>query len=111
MRILHTADWHLGARLVDYDRLPEQRAFLDWLLDRIAELAPELLIVAGDVFDSTNPPQEALALYYRFLARLARHGGCRCLILGGNHDSPATLQAPQDLLSELRIHVVGSALG
>lgn len=108
MRILHTADWHLGARLVDYDRLPEQRAFLDWLFARIEACAPELLIVAGDIFDSPNPPQEALALYYGFLARLAFYGKCRCLILGGNHDSPATLQAPRPLLAALRIDVLGS---
>ena len=110
-RILHTADWHLGARLVDNDRLPEQALFLDWLLERIAVLKPTLLLVAGDIFDTANPPQQALALYYRFLARLACSATpCRVLILGGNHDSPATLNAPREVLSALSVTVVGEAL-
>lgn len=110
-RILHTADWHLGARLVDHDRLPEQAAFLDWLLTRIEHLRPGLLLVAGDVFDTANPPQEALALYYRFLARLASSPArCRVLVLGGNHDSPNTLNAPREVLRALDVTIVGEAL-
>lgn len=107
-RILHTADWHLGARLVDCDRHAEHAAFLDWLLQRLGGLRPDLLIVAGDIFDTATPPQEALGLYYRFLARLSREVGCRALILGGNHDSPATLQAPSDILAALDIRIVAS---
>lgn len=108
-RIIHTADWHLGARLVDCDRAEEQNAFLNWLLDRLSELKPDLLIVAGDIFDSANAPQDALALYYRFLAQLAATVSCRVLILGGNHDSPAALHAPREILSALRIDVFGAA--
>lgn len=108
-RILHTADWHLGARLIDGDRAEEHRLFLDWLLGQMATLKPNLLIIAGDVFDSGNPPQDALALYYRFLARVAAQAPCRVLVLGGNHDSPATLHAPRELLAALRIDVIGSA--
>ena len=55
-RIVHTADWHLGARLIDHDRLPEQKRFLDWLLLQLAELRPDLLIVAGDIRSKTFPP-------------------------------------------------------
>lgn len=107
-RILHTADWHLGARLVELDRLPEQQAFLDWLLARIAELRPDLLLLAGDVFDTANPPQQALAAYYRFLAALATQAPfCSALILGGNHDSPLTLDAPREVLRPLKVRVVG----
>lgn len=107
-RILHTADWHLGARLVELDRLPEQQAFLDWLLARIAELKPDLLLLAGDVFDTANPPQQALAAYYRFLADLASTAPfCSALILGGNHDSPLTLDAPREVLRPLKVRVVG----
>ena len=106
-RIVHTADWHLGARLIDHDRLPEQKAFLDWLLLQLVELRPDLLIVAGDIFDVASPPQEALNLYYTFLSRLTAVG-CRTLILGGNHDSPATLQAPRDVLRAIAVKVVAS---
>lgn len=106
-RIVHTADWHLGARLIDHDRLPEQKAFLDWLFTQLEQLRPDLLIVAGDIFDVASPPQEALNLYYNFLSRL-KPVGCRTLILGGNHDSPATLQAPQAILRSIAVNVVAS---
>jgi exonuclease SbcD len=108
MLILHTADWHLGARLVDHERSAEHQCFLDWLLDTIQSRGVNLLIVAGDIFDSANPPQAALAQYYRFLAALSGTG-CEVLIIGGNHDSAATLNAPRDLLRSLRVHVHGSA--
>jgi exonuclease SbcD len=105
-RIVHTADWHLGARLVERERHEEQAAFLDWLLTQLIEFRPELLIVAGDIFDSATPPQEALTLYYRFLGRLAATVKCRTLILGGNHDSPATLHAPRDILRAIEVRVI-----
>lgn len=107
-RIVHTADWHLGARLIDRERHAEHAAFLDWFLERLLELKPDLLIVAGDIFDSATPPQEALNLYYRFLARLAATVRCQVLILGGNHDSPATLHAPRDILGALSIRVIAT---
>jgi exonuclease SbcD len=106
--ILHTADWHLGARLIDQDRSAEHARFLDWLLEQIAELRPDLLVVAGDIFDSANPPQQALAQYYEFLAGVSRTP-TQVLVVGGNHDSPMTLNAPRDLLKALKIRVVGSA--
>jgi len=107
-RIIHTADWHLGARLIDCDRHEEHRAFLDWLLGQLQELRPDLLIVAGDIFDGATPPQEALTLYYRFLSRLATGARCQTLILGGNHDSPATLHAPREVLRALDVRVIAS---
>lgn len=108
MRLLHTADWHLGARLIEQDRGPEHQRFLDWLLGQIRELEPQLLVIAGDVFDSANPPQQAMAQYYAFLAEVARTS-TEVLVLGGNHDSPLTLNAPRDLLRSLRIRVIGAA--
>lgn len=107
-RIVHTADWHLGARLVDCDRIDEHRAFLEWFLGQMKELRPDLLIIAGDIFDCANPPQEALALYYRFLARLSASMDGSVLVLGGNHDSPATLNAPREILGALRVRVLGA---
>ncbi len=107
-RIVHTADWHLGARLIDCERHDEHRAFLDWFLATLGELKPDLLIVAGDIFDGATPPQEALKLYYEFLGRLGRTVDCQTLILGGNHDSPATLHAPRDVLRALDVRVIAS---
>lgn len=107
-RIVHTSDWHLGARLLDCERLPEQALFLDWLLAQLEQLRPTLLLVAGDIFDTANPSQQALGLYYNFLARLsASPARCKVLILGGNHDSPATLEAPASILQALDVRIVG----
>jgi exonuclease SbcD len=107
-RILHTADWHLGARLIEHDRSEEHARFLAWLLEQITEQKPNLLIIAGDVFDSANPPQQALTQYYEFLAGVSRTQ-TEVLVVGGNHDSALTLNAPRDLLRALKIRVVGSA--
>ncbi|WP_116126554.1 exonuclease SbcCD subunit D C-terminal domain-containing protein [Lewinella sp. IMCC34183] len=109
IRILHTADWHLGHRLYDRDRTPEHRGALNWLLKTVEAEAVDLLIVAGDVFDVTNPSNQAKELYYDFLARLVRTGCAAAVIVGGNHDSPGLLDAPRGLLRQLRLHVVGAA--
>ena len=109
MNILHTADWHLGAQLCQRKREPEHQAFLNRLLTIIAAERVELLLVAGDVFDSAVPPNYALELFFSFLAR-CRAAGCRKVIItSGNHDSPATLRAPQELLAALDVHVIASA--
>jgi len=106
--ILHTADWHLGARLIEHDRAEEHARFLAWLLEQITELQPNLLILAGDVFDSGNPPQQALTQYYEFLAGVSRTK-TEVQVVGGNHDSAQTLNAPREVLRALKIRVVGSA--
>ena len=109
MRILHTADWHLGARLVERDRLPEHAAFLDWLLETLRSEKIDALLVSGDVFDAANPPQDAVALYFDFLKRLADLKTVRAVITGGNHDSASHLNAPRDLLRRFDVHVFGHA--
>jgi exonuclease SbcD len=109
MRILHTADWHLGARLVERDRLPEHAAFLDWLLDTLRSAKIDALLVSGDVFDAANPPQDAVALYFDFLKRLADLKTVKAIITGGNHDSASHLNAPRELLKRFDVHVFGHA--
>lgn len=109
MKLLHTADWHLGQKFINQNRDAEHAAALDWLLQTIEKEQVELLIVAGDVFDVNNPPVSAEEIYYRFLTRLiATH--CRhVVIVGGNHDLPSRLNAPSGLLKALDVHVVGCA--
>jgi exonuclease SbcD len=109
MRILHTADWHLGARLVERDRLPEHTAFLDWLLDTLHAERIDALLLSGDVFDTANPPQDAVALYFDFLKRLADLKSVQAVITGGNHDSASHLNAPRELLKRFDVHVFGHA--
>lgn len=108
MKILHTSDWHLGRSLYDKKRYDEFEAFLNWLIMFIAENKINLLLVAGDIFDSSTPSNKAQELYYRFLGQI-KDTGCRhVVIIGGNHDSPTFLDAPKNLLGALNIKVVGA---
>lgn len=108
MKIIHTSDWHLGQRFFDRDRFDEHEAFLGFLLEAIETHSVDLLIVAGDLFDTANPPREAERLYYRFLTKLAAMGHCSAVIVGGNHDSAPHLDAPSTVLEALKVRVVGS---
>ena len=107
-RILHTADWHLGKMLNEQSREGEQKRFLDWLLDQVVALEVDAVLVAGDVFDSANPPQSAEALYYDFVAELNRKSSASLVLIAGNHDSANQLEAPKRVLKALRTHVHGA---
>jgi DNA repair protein SbcD/Mre11 len=108
LRVLHTADWHLGQTLHGVPRTYEHARFLDWLLGAIEREAIDALVIAGDIFDAANPGPIAQAAYYRFLAGCrARHPGLSIAIVGGNHDSPQRLDAPREILGALEIHVMG----
>lgn len=107
-RILHTSDWHLGHTLRDLSRQREHEAFLAWLLDQIDAKQADALLVAGDIFDVANPTAQAQRQLYDFLARARRRfPDLGIVLIGGNHDSASRLDAPDPLLRELRVHVVG----
>ena len=81
MRVLHTADWHLGQHfLTGQERTTEQRAFLDWLLRTVREQAVDVLVIAGDVFDTQTPSYTAQELYYTFLVKM-QGTGCRDIVV------------------------------
>jgi exonuclease SbcD len=108
LKLLHTSDWHLGRSLYGRTRHDEFARFLDWLADTLREQETDVLLVAGDIFDSGTPSTRAQALYYRFLGRAA--AVCRHVaVTAGNHDSPNFLNAPKELLKALNVHVVGRA--
>lgn len=107
-RVLHTADWHLGKTLGDLDRSEEHAAFLDALFKLIVTHEVDLLLVAGDVFDSAHPPQSAVGLYFDFLTRVFLHTQCYVVITAGNHDSPSHIDAPRQILHAVRARVVGA---
>ncbi len=108
MRLLHTSDWHLGHTLYDVSREAEHAAFLDWLLDTLEAQAVDALLVAGDIFDTANPSAEAQAAWYQFVARARRRRPrLDVVVIGGNHDSAARLDAPDPLFSALGVRVVG----
>lgn len=110
LTICHTSDWHLGHTLHGHARDEEHAAFLAWLTDLLAREAVDALLVAGDVFDSANPPASAQAMLYGFLAEVRR----RCpsldvLITAGNHDSPGRLSAADPILRAIGVRIVGTA--
>ena len=108
MRFIHTADWHLGNSMHDIDRQEETKQFLAWLKDRIVRFGAQCLVISGDIFDTAVPPLEARRMYFQFLASLLDTDCKNVVIIGGNHDSGALLDAPRDLLEALNIQMVGS---
>lgn len=107
LRILHTADWHIGKRLYGQDLQEDHRLFFEDLTATIRQEKVTHLIIAGDVFDLANPSNESLALYYEFLGKIIPEK-CKVIITGGNHDSPGVLDAPGNLLSKLDVLVIGA---
>ena len=110
MKIIHSSDWHLGARLHEEDRAAEHRAFLDWLLAQMREEKPDALLLSGDIFDTAAPSSAALKMYHEFVTRAIFEANCRTLvIIGGNHDSPSWLGMSRTPLACMGAHVIPSA--
>lgn len=109
MKILHTSDWHLGRMLYGRKRYEEFDAFLDWLAKTIEKENIDLLLVAGDIFDTSTPTNKAQELYYQFLCRVSVSLCRHVVIIAGNHDSPSFLNAPKEILKVLNVHIVGAA--
>lgn len=108
IRILHTADWHLGQTFFGYDRTNEHEHFLQWLAETIKANEIDALLVAGDVFDVSNPSAASQRLFYRFIRRVtAENPLLQLVVVAGNHDSAARLEAPLPLLQELRTEIKG----
>lgn len=108
LNILHTADWHIGQYFFGYDRKEEHTYFFDWLKKTITEQQVNVLLVAGDVFDSPNPSAESQKIYYRFLREITTYNpNLQIVIIAGNHDSSGRLEAPNPLLEEMNIHIRG----
>ena len=108
LKIIHTADWHLGQSFFGYDRQPEHTAFLKWLAETVSDRQIDVLLIAGDVFDVANPSASAQRQFYHFLKEInLANPGLQVVVVAGNHDSAARLEAPNPLLEELGIAVVG----
>ena len=109
LTVLHTSDWHLGRRLYGRMRYEEFEAFLTWLQQTISAQQVDVLIVAGDIFDTMTPSNKAQALYYEFLGKVSTLCCQHIVIVAGNHDSPTFLDAPSKVLKFLNVHVIGTA--
>ncbi|MFP5385801.1 MAG: exonuclease SbcCD subunit D [Bacteriovoracia bacterium] len=107
MRILHTSDWHLGKRLFKLDRSEEHKLFLDWLIKTLVDQEIDLLLIAGDIFDTPTPPHQSLETFYHFLHRVSIGTKTQTFIIAGNHDSGLLLEAPAGILASHRVKVWG----
>lgn len=108
MKIIHTADWHLGQQFYRQERTREHALFLEWLCAVIKEQNADLLLIAGDLFDTPNPSAEAQKMLYRFLKEVtSQNSTLQIIITAGNHDSAARIEAPAPLLNAFNIHVSG----
>ncbi len=105
MKILHTADWHLGKKLNGVSRLFEQEQIISEIADLAESEGVDVVIAAGDIFDSSFPSAEAEELFYRSCLSLGR--GRIFIALAGNHDDPDRLSAPSGLAKALNVFLVG----
>jgi len=103
MKILHTSDWHLGKRLDNFSRFDEQQAVMNEICEIAEHEQVDVVIVAGDLFDTFNPPTEAIDLFYKTLKRLSNNGKRPVIAIAGNHDSPDRIEAPDPLARECGI--------
>jgi exonuclease SbcD len=107
MKILHTSDWHLGKKLDDFSRMEEQQAVLQEICEIADREQADAVLVAGDLFDTFNPPTEAVDLLYKTLKRLTNNGRRPVIAIAGNHDSPDRIEAPDPLARECGIIFAG----
>jgi len=107
MKLLHTSDWHLGKRLEDFSRIEEQQAVLQEICEIAEREQVDAVLVAGDLFDTFNPPTEAVDLFYKTLKRLSNDGHRPVIAIAGNHDSPDRIEAPDPLARECGIIFAG----
>lgn len=108
MKILHTADWHLGKNLEGQSRLDEQQEFLNDFVKIVEDNNIDLVVIAGDIYDTSNPPARAEKLFYDTLKKLSKKGERLILVIAGNHDNPERLVAAGPLAMEHGIIMVGT---
>lgn len=107
MKLLHTSDWHLGKRLEDFSRIAEQQAVMNEICEIAEREQVDAVLVAGDLFDTFNPPTEAVDLFYKTLKRMSNNGHRPVIAIAGNHDSPDRIEAPDPLARECGIIFAG----
>lgn len=107
MKILHTSDWHLGKRLENLSRLEEQKEVLKEICEIAEAEQVDAVLISGDLFDTYNPPTDAVELFYKTLKSLANNGKRAVIAIAGNHDSPDRIDAPDPLARECGIIFAG----
>ncbi len=108
MKLVHTADWHLGRVLYDKSLLEDQKHILHQISEIITRENPDLVVIAGDIFDRTLPSSEAVSLLSTFLENIILNTPARIVIISGNHDGAERLEFASRILAKNRLHFVGS---
>ena len=109
LKIIHTADWHLGQTFLQKSRIEEHQYFIDWLLQILEMQDIDTIIIAGDIFDVSSPSVEAINKYHYFLLE-AYKLNVQVIIIGGNHDSASRLNSYKDIFKILNVSIVGGDL-
>ena len=107
MKILHTADWHLGKKLDSYNRHDEQTVVLEEICARADSADIDVIIISGDLFDTFNPPNESIEFFYKICKQLTNNGLRPVIAIAGNHDSPERIEAPDPVARECGIIFAG----
>ncbi|AXI61959.1 exonuclease SbcCD subunit D [Pseudomonas kribbensis] len=111
MRLFHTSDWHLGQNLHGQERDFEHSCFLEWLLRQLKLAQPDVLLIAGDIFDTVNPPVKAQERLYDFIVSAHEQQPLLTIVMiAGNHDSGSRIELPAPLMRRLRTHALGRVL-
>lgn len=108
MKILHTADWHIGQLFHEFDRTSEHQQFLNWLVLTLENEQIDVLLVSGDVFDISNPSATSIRMFYSFLNKATKtNPNLQIIITAGNHDSASRLESPKPLFESSNVHIIG----
>lgn len=107
MKILHTADWHLGKKLDSFSRHDEQKVVLEEICAIANSTDIDVIIISGDLFDTFNPPNESIEFFYKICKQLTNNGLRPVIAIAGNHDSPERIEAPDPLARECGIVFAG----
>ncbi len=107
MRILHTSDWHLGKNLEQFSRLEEQEQFLIELEEIVKREKVELILIAGDIYDTVNPQAKAEQLFYKYINKINNDGEIPIILIAGNHDSYERIVASNPIINEKGIYIIG----
>lgn len=108
MRFIHTADWHLGRSFYNNSLIEDQAYVLNQLIDLARDTQPDVVIIAGDIYDRALPPADAVKLLDEVLCRLILDLQLPIILIGGNHDSPLRLEFAARLMETHRLYVFGS---
>ncbi len=109
LKILHTADWHLGQTFFEYDRTIEHLHFFENLIKIIKEREIDAMLVCGDVFDVSNPSSHSISMLYKLLIEITtQFPHFQIIIIGGNHDSASRLETPNPILKYFNIKIIGN---